>query len=199
MGKKSQSTTVNNMYGDTTTSNPYAWARTNHTGTLSGFKDGTALNSVYDFVNKSIDTLLDQYMNPTLNSTTNQAKLNSFAGNLNSQTGNNLENEIINPLSARNMIRSSQATDLYKNLSDKNIAAISDFANNLLASSQEDTAKMLTNLLTYYMQGANYLSDIQDQSIKTSSGNSTRVTNGSGNNSDAANAILKLAIQSAMG
>ena len=184
MGKKSQKTTTNTIYGNTTTTNPYAYAKTDNSGTVSGFQNGTALNSVYNFVNSSIDSLLNEYLNPNLNSTTNKAKLNSFVNTLNAQTKNSLENNIVNQLSKRNMIRSSQATDLYKNLSSQNISAIADFANNLLANSQDNTAKMLTNLLAYYMQGANYLANMQNQSLRTSQGNSSRtIENGSGNNS----------------
>ena len=174
MGKKSQNTSV--TYGNTTTSNPYAYAKTTNNGTIAGFQDNTALGSVYNFVNKSIDSLLNEYLNPNLNSTTNQAKLNSFVNTLNQQTNSNLENNIINPLSKRNMIRSSQATDLYKNLTNQNISALANYANDLLSSSQDNTAKMLANLLSYYMEGANYLATMQNQSLQTSKGNATTST-----------------------
>ena len=179
MGKKSTSQTV---YGNTTTTNPYAYAKTNNKGTVSGFQNG-ALNSVYNFVNNSIDSLLEDYMKPNLNSVTNQAKMNSFMNTLNQQTSSNLENNIINPLSKRNMLRSSQASDLYKNLANQNTSAIAEFVNNLLSSSQENTAKMLSNLLSYYMQGANYLATMQNQSLQTSKGNATTY-NGSNNDAE---------------
>ena len=140
MGKKS-TTTHSTTYGNTTTSNPYATATTTNSGTVSSFNDGTALNSIYKFVNNNIDSLLNEYLNPSLNSTTNQAKLNSFVNNMNTQTRTNLENNIINPLSNRNMIRSSQATDLYKNLSNTNANALADYMNTLLSNSQNDTGK----------------------------------------------------------
>jgi len=177
MGSKSNSTTKRTIYGDTTTTNPYAYARTNNSGTVSGFQNGTALNSIYNFVNSSIDSLLNDYMNPNLNSVTNKAKLNSFANTLASQTRANMENNIINPLSKRNMVRSSQAQDLYKNLSNQNVSAIANYANDLISNSQNDTAKMLANLLGYYMQGANYLSSMQNQSLNTSKGNATQINN----------------------
>ena len=123
---------------------------------------------------------------------TNKAKLNSFVNTLNAQTKNSLENNIINSLSNRNMIRSSQATDLYKNLSNQNISAIADYANNLLANSQNDTAKMLTNLLAYYMQGANYLSNMQNQSLRTSQGNATKNSDGNNSSSEILQAILPI-------
>ena len=140
MGKKSTSTTV---YGNTKTTNPYAYAKTNNSGTTAGFQNNTALNSVYNFVNKSIDSLLEEYLNPNPYSTTNKAKLNSFTNTLNNESYKNLENNIINPLSNRNMIRSSQAFDLYKSLLNQNNSAIANYANDLLSSSQDNTAKIL--------------------------------------------------------
>lgn len=176
MGKKSQKTTSQTVYGDTTTTNPYAYARTNNSGTISGFQDGTALNSVYNFVNKNIDSLLDNYLNPNINSEANQAKLNAFTKTLNKQTKSDLENNIINPLSRRNMIRSSQATDLYKNLSDKNTSSIENYISDLLSQAQDNSAGMLNNLLKYYMDGYNVISDMQNKSLQTSSGNATKTT-----------------------
>ncbi len=172
MGLKSKptNTIVTNSYKNTTTSNPYAYSKTDNSGTVSGFQNGTALQSIYNFVNNSVDSLLNEYMNPTLNSTVNQAKLNAFANTLAGQTRSNLENNIINPLSKRNMIRSSQASDLYKNLANQNASSIAGYANELLSGSQENTAKMLSNLLSYYMLGANYLTDMQNHSLKASSG-----------------------------
>lgn len=126
-----------------------------------------------------MDSLLDEYLNPNLNSTTNQAKLNAYTNKLNSETYKNLENNIINPLSNRNMVRSSQATDLYKNLSDQNASSLSSYINDLLADSQENTASMMNNLLAAYMQGYNVISDMQNQSLQTSAGNGTTTTNSS--------------------
>lgn len=175
MGKKSQVTT--RTYGNTTTKNPYATATTTNGGTTASFNDGTALNSIYNFVNSNIDSLLDEYLNPNLNSGTNQAKLSSFANTLNSQGRKNLENNIINPLSNRNMVRSSQATDLYKNLSNSMTNSLSSYAGELLSNSQDNTAKILNNLLSAYLKGYNVISDMQNQSLKTSSGNATTNSN----------------------
>lgn len=171
MGKQSQNTTKTTTYGNTTTSNPYAVAATNNNGTAAAFQQGNALDLVYNFVNKNINSVLDEYLNPTLNSATNRAKLNSFANTLNSEAYKTMENNIINPLSERNMIRSSQATDLYKNLSDTTTNSLASYANDLLAASQENTASVLNNLLAAYMQGYNVISDMQNQSLATSKGN----------------------------
>ena len=181
MGKQSQNSTstTSKIYGNTTTNNPYASATTNNSGTTANFQPGTALDSIYNFVNKNMDSLLDEYLNPNLNSTTNQAKLNAYTNKLNSETYKNLENNIINPLSNRNMVRSSQATDLYKNLSDQNASSLSSYINDLLADSQGNTASMMNNLLAAYMQGYNVISDMQNQSLQTSAGNGTTTTNSS--------------------
>ncbi len=180
MGKKSQSTTTTTKYGNTTTKNPYASASTNNSGTTAVFNPDTALNSVYNFVNKNINSLLDEYLNPNLNSVTNQAKLNSYTNALAGETQKNLENNIINPLSDRNMIRSSQATDLYKNLSDTATSSLDSYIKELLTESQDNTASMINNLLAAYMQGYDVISDMQKQSLQTSAGNATKTSNSSG-------------------
>ena len=177
MGKSSS--TSETTYKKTTTQNPYAIAQTNNKGTQTSLKDGTALSTVYDFVNNNINSLLDEYLTPNLNSVTNQAKLNAFTSNLNSNAARSLENNIISPLSQRNMIRSSQATDLYKNLNNKTTDTLASFINELLAESQNNTANMINNLLKAYMQGYSVISDMQKQSLATSKGNAKITTTGS--------------------
>lgn len=176
MGKKSSSTTKstsNTVYGDTTTTNPYVTSQTTNKGTISNFNKGTTYDSINNFVNSNINNLLEQYLNPSLDSVTNQAKINSFVSGLNNKTKTNLENDIINPLSKRNMIRSSQATDLYKNLASNNSSQIAGYLNELLSTSQNDTSGVLNNLLQWYMNGYDILSDAQGQSLAASQGNST--------------------------
>jgi hypothetical protein len=176
MGKKSQKTTTRTVYGNTTTSNPYVTATTNNKGTTASFQPGTALEAIYNNVNRDMGNLLEEYLNPSLNSVTNQAKLNAFTNALNSTTRQNLENNIINPLSNRNMLRSSQATDLYKNLSNQNNASLDSYINSLLSESQDNTARMMSNLLTMYMQGLGALNNAQSQSLQTSAGNATKTS-----------------------
>lgn len=173
MGKKSSKTTSNTVYGNTTTTNPYVTSQTTNNGTTSSFNKGTAFDTINNFVNNNMSSLLDEYLNPTLNSVTNQSKMNSFVDALNTQTSKNLENNIINPLSQRNMVRSSQATNMYNNLAQTNASQIGNYTNELLANSQSDTASLLTNLMLLYMYGYNAISDNQSQSLATSQGNST--------------------------
>lgn len=177
MGKKSTKTTSKTVYGNTTTTNPYVTSQTNNKGTTSVFNPNSAFGTVNNYVNQNMGSLLDQYMNPSLNTVTNQAKMNSFMDTLNSQTRKNVENNIINPLSNRNMIRSSQATNMYDNLAKENSNQIANYANELLANSQSDTASMLNTLMLMYMNGYNVLSDTQKQSLSTSQGNATKTQN----------------------
>lgn len=199
MGKKSKKTTSTTVYGDTTTINPYVTSKTNNQGTVSMFNPNTALNSINDFVNNNMDKLLNEYMNPTLNSNTNQAKLNSFADALNNSSAYMLENSIINPLSRRNMIRSSQASDMYNNLARNNANQIAGYVQDLLSNSQKDTASMLANLMLMYMNGYSVLNDSQRQSLLTSQGNATKTQTSDGGSSamDMSN-MLRLVTQIAM-
>ena len=196
MGGNSQTTVSRTKYGRTSTTNPYAQASTNNSGTISGFKDGTAFDTIYNFVNKNINSMLDDYLNPNLNSLTNQSKINSYKRALNSSTAQNLENNIINPLSNRNMVRSSQATDMYKNLSNQNVSSLDDYISGLLSESQDKSAQMLNDMLANYLKGYSVISDVQRQSLQTSSGNATNVnkTKSSGSGTDALSTLLPLII-----
>ena len=78
MGKKSSKTTSSTVYGNTTTTNPYVTSKTDNKGTVSTFNSGSAFDVINNFVNNNMDELLEQYLNPTLNSVTNRAKMNAF-------------------------------------------------------------------------------------------------------------------------
>lgn len=174
MGKKSTKTTSKTVYGNTTTTNPYVTSQTNNQGTVTAFNKGTAFDTINNFVNNNMGNLLNQYLNPSLDSTTNQAKMNSYINNLNTETSKNIENNIINPLSNRNMIRSSQAGNLYNNLANTNASNIANYTNELLANSQDETADLLGNLMLLYMNGYNAINNNQQQSLSTSQGNATK-------------------------
>lgn len=199
MGKKSKKTTSRTVYGNTTTVNPYVTSSTNNKGTATVFNEGTAFDTIHSFVNKNMSQLLNEYLNPSLNSATNKAKMNAFQNELNSSSLAALENDIINPLSKRNMIRSSQATNMYNALAQNNANQISNYAQELLANSQKDTASMLTNLMLMYMNGYNVLNDAQRQSLSTSQGNASKMQNSSSGNSLVdSSQMLQLVTQLAM-
>lgn len=174
---KSNSTTKK-KYATTTTANPYVTSTTSNKGTTTTLAPNTALSSIYSFTNDNMDRILDEYLNPSLDSASNQAKMDLYTKTLNDETRKNLENNIIMPLAERNMIRSSQAQDLYQNLANKNQDSISDYASTLIADSQNNTGNYINTLLNAVLQGYNVISGNQAQSLSTSSGNA--VTKGSG-------------------
>ncbi len=180
-GKSSSSSTTNssskNVLGNTTTSNPYVTSTTTNQGTNSAFAEGSAFDIINNFVNDNISTILQNYLNPTIDDATSQAKLDSFTKNLNEEAEKTLENQIINPLSQRNMIRSSQATDMYNNVQDNINDSISDYTMNLMASSQDNAANILSNLMNMYLNGYNVISNNQSQSLNTSAANAEKLGN----------------------
>lgn len=183
MGGGSNSSTKSNTnassskrYSTTTTSNPYVTSTTNNRGTTTKFQDGSALNTVNNFTNNNIDRLLNEYLNPSIDTTQNQALLGQYQKNLESETNKSLQNNIIAPLTRRNMIRSSQATDLYNNLSKNNNDAISDYTAQLLSNSQNTTENTLNTLMNYIFQTGNLFNSNQALSLNTSSGNGTTNT-----------------------
>ena len=175
MGKKSNSNTSNTTkttFANTTTANPYYTSSTNSNGqTFTNFADGTAGKTTFDFVNNNISNLLNDYLNPNINSATNQAKLTAF----NKQQQANLQNNIINPLTTNNMVRSSQATNMYNNLSNQ----AADYTNDLIANSQNDTWNMINNLMNLYAQGYQGASANQQASINASLGTGSTSSNSS--------------------
>lgn len=160
-------------YINTSTSNPYYQTTTNKDGTTTNnFVAGTAGQKTYDFVNENISGLLNDYLNPSLNSTTNQAKLNEF----NKQQQTNLQNNIINPLASNNMLRSSQATNMYKDLSNQS----ANYANQLLSESQDNTWNMINNLMNLYATGYQGASGDISTALGSAVGNSSKSTSKSG-------------------
>lgn len=174
--KSNSSSTSHTTYGNTTTKNPYYSSSTDSNGnTIVNFTPGSAGEQAYNFVNKNISGLLNNYLNPSLDSSVNQAKLAQF----NKTQQQNLQNNIINPLANNNMIRSSQATNLYNNLSNQS----ADYVNDLIANSQNDTWNVINNLMSLYMNGYTGSANEENTSLNASSGNATTTTNGSSSSS----------------
>ena len=178
-GSGSSSNSVSTTtYKRTTTKNPYVTSVTDNNGTTTKLNDGTAYKSIYDYTNKNMDDLLNEYRNPTLDTPTNQALLQAYTKNLNESSQKALENNIINPLSYRNLLRSSQATNMYNNLSKTMNDSISDYSAQLLANSQKNTGDMINLLMNAYLQGHNAVNGNQALSLQTSSGNATTTGEG---------------------
>lgn len=167
--KSDSSSTSKTTFANTSQINPYYTTTTNSKGqTVSKFTPGTAGETTYNFVNDNISSLLDSYINPTLDSATNRAKLDIF----NKSQQQNLQNNIINPLANNNMIRSSQATNMYNNLSNQS----ADYGKELIANNQDETWNMINNLLSLYQAGYEGASNETGQSINASLGTGTTTT-----------------------
>lgn len=171
--KSSSSSSKSTELGNTTTSNPYVTSSTTNSGTTTSFQPNTSLSSIYNFTNKNIDDLLNEYLHPNINSEVNQAKLQAYSKALNDETQRALENNIIAPLARRNIIRSSQATDMYNKLAKTQADSIDDFTTSLIANSQNDTANVINTLMNLAFQGYNIINSNQAQSLNTSLGNAT--------------------------
>lgn len=170
MGKTSSNTSSTSSttptFINTNTNNPYYTTTTDVNGnTNNNFVKGTAGETAYNFVNQNISGLLNDYLNPSLDSVTNQAKLNQF----NKQQQANLQNNIINPLANNNMVRSSQATNMYNNLSNQ----AADYSNSLLANSQNDTWNMINNLMNMYTLGYQGANNDVSTALKAATGNNS--------------------------
>lgn len=172
----SESTTKKTL-GNTSTSNPYVTSKTTNSGTNTSFVPNTALSSIYNFTNGNIDQLLNEYLNPSVDTAQNQALINSYTKTLNDESRKALENNIIAPLTQRNMLRSSQATDLYNNLANKQADAIADYTNSIIANSRNNSADVINTLMNLAFQGYNVVNGNQAQSLNTSLGNATQNTN----------------------
>lgn len=169
--KSSSNSTTKTTYGNTTTKNPYYTSSTDSKGnTVTNFTQGSAGEQAYNFINNNLSGLLQDYLNPSINSAVNQAKLNQF----NKAQQQNLQNNIISPLANNNMLRSSQAANLYNNLSNQS----ADYVNDLIANSQNDTWNIINNLMSLYMNGYSGSSGNQNASLNASSGNATTSTSG---------------------
>lgn len=152
MGGSSKSetgSTTSTSYRPTTLNNPFSTSNVTKKGKINtNFKDGTASRTTFDFVNNNLQSLLDSYMNPSLEDPVIQADLNKF----NQTQQQNLQNNIISPLASNNMLRSSQATNMYNNLSNQS----ADYTNDLIANSRDMIGAMLdrfTNMYSNAYQG----------------------------------------------
>ena len=167
------------QYNPTNYRTPYVTVHTDSGGTTSSFNKGTWFGDINDYANQNASQMLEEWRNPNLNSATNQAKIQAYNKQVDTNTRNALENNIIAPLSQRNMIRSSQATNMYNGLAKSLADNYDTFITNLLANSSEETGKMIDQLTNWYMQGHNVLNQAEQNAINQASGNA--VTYGSSN------------------
>ena len=180
-GSQDSNSTTKTTYANSSQKNPFFTSSTNKKGqTNVNFVKGTAGETAYNYVNDNIGTLLNNYLNPSLDNPVNKAKMDLYKNNLSSTSSQALQNNIINPLANNNMLRSSQATNMYNNLSNQMNNGISDYSKELIAGSQNDTWNMINNLMTMYTNAYTGMNNQQDSSIQSSVGASTKTSKSSG-------------------
>ena len=164
-------------FSNTQQINPYFTSSTNSKGiTNVNFANGSAGQTAYNFVNKNLGNLLDSYLNPSLDDPTIQANNELFRKNLNKESTAALNNNILNPLLNNNMIRSSQATNMYNNLANQMNESYSDYLNNQIAGARDMYGGMIDRLVDMYTQGYTGATKEEGQSINASLGTGTTKT-----------------------
>lgn len=170
--KSSTGSTTSTSLKPISLSNNFYTAKVKKNGKVTtGLKSGTAGKTTYDFVNSNISGLLDNYLNPSLDDPTTQAKLQQF----NKTQQQNLQNNILSPLANNNMIRSSQATNMYNNLSNQS----ADYANDLIANSQANTKDMIETLYNLYSGVYQGMANDQATAVNAAIGAGEKKTNSS--------------------
>lgn len=174
-------TSMKKTYGNTSTSNPYVTSNTTNKGTVTDFTKGSGADTFNQFYNNYIGNVLNDLVNPSIDSTRNQALVNSYANNLNKLSNYNLENTI-NNLSNRGLIRSSVANDMYNKMNKENADNIADYQASVIGNNQNDATNLFNTLMNAYLQNWNIISGNQAQSLQTSAGNATQTGSSSTTN-----------------
>lgn len=171
--KSSNTSVTTRSFKASSQKNPFYTSKTDTKGnTVTDFQNGTAGQTAFNFVNDNISNLLNNYLNPSLDDPTTKAKLDLF----NQQQQRNLQNNVINPLAKSNLIRSSQATNMYNNFDNQQ----ADYTKELIANSQNDTWNMINNLMNMYISAYSGAKAEESNSANTSLGAGTSTTTGSG-------------------
>lgn len=156
-------------YAPVTSSTPYA------TATTSKYGNSATLNPFLTQMNTKIENtipgLVDTLLNPSLDNPTTKAKQNLFYRQFNEDSNKAFENNLINPLSKRNMLRSSAATNLFNSFADSQNKQIANFNDQLIADNQTDTTNLINTLMNYYLTGSN----IANQAISNALGQSNQI------------------------
>lgn len=171
-------------YSTVATSSPYANAYSN--GYISSYRLNPFLTSQNRIIENAVPQLYERLANPSLNDPVSKARTSAFTKALNSQSQQAFENNIINPLSQRRMLRSSLVNDLANNLQANQTSKIADFNTNQLANSLSDTQSLINFYMNQYKNNASFGSDLLNQNLNHASNvNSYNLKSMSGSGSGA--------------
>lgn len=178
MGKGSSTsndTTTQNIYGNTTTKNPFFNSSTDSKGnTVTKFAGKNA--QLYKNLQNSLDTALYNVNHPSLNDDVTQAFLRQQQRNLDEQSQQHMQNNIISPLVRNNMVRSSQATDMYNNMYNQNAKLINDYSDKALQDAYNRNLNLYNTLFGNYSNLYQGVASNQNTSLNASSGNKKTTT-----------------------
>jgi hypothetical protein len=181
MGKGSSSSsnsTTNKTYGDTTTKNPFFTSRTDSKGnTVTKFAGNNA--KMYKTLQGNLNSAMAKLNDPNAlyNDPYTQSQIRQFNNQLNDQTQQNLQNQILNPLIGGNMVRSSEATNMYNNLANQNAKLLADYNDTALQQAYQRSKDLYDDYFSQYMNLYNGVNSNQNTSLNASSGNKTTSTN----------------------
>jgi hypothetical protein len=158
-------------FQSTTSTSPYATATSTANGTTVKLND--FLTNTNSWVENNLPSLYNQLLNPSLDNATTRAKSNLFNQAFSEASNKAFENNLINPLAKRNMLRSSQATDMYNQFSKDQNDTVAQFNNQLIADNTQDTSNLINQLMNIYLLGAN----LGNQAVSTAQKQSNQVSN----------------------
>ena len=180
MGKSSNSNSnseTSHKMGSVNVSNPYYKTTTGEDGRVNtSLAKGTALYTTNKYVNNNIGKLLKQYNKPNLNDPQLQANLALYKQNLADTADENLSNNILNPLLTNNMIRSSQATNMYNNMNNQMQKNISDYSKELIANARDLYGSMIDRYQNLYSDIVQGSAANQNTAINAALGTNTTAT-----------------------
>lgn len=158
-------------FQSTTSTSPYATATSTNSGTNVKLND--FLTNTNAWVEKSMPSLYNQLLNLSFDNPATKAKSGLFNNAFTESSNNAFENNLINPLSSRNMLRSSASTNMYNNFAKDQNDTLSTFNNQLIADNTADTSNLMNQLMNVYLLGAN----LGNQAVSTAQKQSNQVSN----------------------
>ena len=177
MGKGSSSSTdstTQNIYGNTTTKNPFFNSSTDSKGnTVTKFAGSNA--QMYKNLQNSLNNSLASLSGAGLDASA-QAYVNQMQNQLNKQSQQYMQNNIISPLVRNNMVRSSQATDMYNNMYNQNSELMRDYNDKALQDAYTRNLNLYNTLFDNYSKLYQGVASNQNTSLNASSGNKKTTT-----------------------
>ncbi len=149
-------------YVTTKATNPYASAVVDEKG--NSYSLNPFLTSLNTIVEGNLPNLYNQLLNPTLDNTVSQARMDTFMSQLKENSKTMFENNV-NALSEKGMLRSSAMKDMTNSMNKYQTEAISNFQNDLISDNTTDTTSIINTLLSQYLVGA----DLGQQAVSNAS------------------------------